>query len=54
VGLIEDADLWEKIKDCRDQTSHTYDEAKAIEVAAFIRRDAEGAFGALRTKLGTL
>jgi len=54
VGLIEDADLWEKIKDCRDETSHTYDEAKAIEVAAFIRRYVESAFAALRTKLGTL
>lgn len=54
VRLIEDADLWEKIKDCRDKTSHTYNEAKAIEVAAFIRRDVESAFGALRTKLGTL
>lgn len=54
VNLIQDADLWEKIKDCRDETSHTYDEAKAIEVTAFIRRDAERAFEALRTKLETL
>lgn len=54
VGLIEDADLWEKIKDCRDETSHTYDEGKAIEVTAFIRRSAADAFESLRTKLGTL
>lgn len=54
AGLIDDADLWEKIKDCRDETSQTYDEAKAIAVAAFIRRDAERAFAALRTKFGTL
>lgn len=54
VGLIENADLWEKIKDCRDETSHTYDEGKAIEVTAFIRCEAEAAFKALSAKLGTL
>ena len=54
AGLIDNAERWEKIKDCRDETSHTYDESKAIGVAAFIRRDAESAFDALRTKLDTL
>lgn len=36
-GLIADPGLWEKIKESRDETSHTYDQAKAIEVAAFVR-----------------
>lgn len=52
--LIADADLWEKIKDCRDETSHTYDEKKAIEVAAFIRAQAAQAFDLLLVKLKTL
>ena len=52
--LIVDAQLWEKIKDYRDQTSHTYDEKKAIEVAAFVRSRAVGAFDALQAKLKTL
>jgi nucleotidyltransferase substrate binding protein (TIGR01987 family) len=52
--LIADADLWEKIKDYRDETSHTYDEKKAIEVAAFVRAQAVHAFDALLAKLKTL
>lgn len=52
--LIEDADLWERIKDCRDETSHTYDEAKAIEVAAFVRAEAVAAFDRLEAKLKAL
>lgn len=52
--LIADAELWEKIKDCRDETSHTYDEKKAIEVAAFVRSQAVHAFDALLGKLKAL
>ncbi len=52
--LIADADLWEKIKDCRDETSHTYDQKKAVEVAAFIRGSAVQAFDTLLAKLKTL
>ncbi len=51
--LIVDADLWERIKDYRDETSHTYDEKKAIEVAKFVRADAVRAFDALKEKLKT-
>ena len=51
--LIVDADLWERIKDYRDETSHTYDEKKAIEVAKFVRTDAVRAFDALKEKLKT-
>ena len=52
--LIADADLWEKIKDYRDETSHTYDEKKAIAVAAFVRAQAVHAFDALLVKLKVL
>ena len=52
--IIADADLWEKIKDCRDETSHTYNEKKAIEVAAFVRDVAAGAFDALLARLNAL
>ena len=52
--LIVDADLWERIKDYRDETSHTYGEKKAIEVAAFVRADAARAFDALGENLKTL
>jgi len=45
--FIADAQAWERIKDYRDQTSHTYDAAKAVEVAAFIRAEAVAAFDAL-------
>lgn len=52
--LIAAADQWEKIKDYRDETSHTYDEKKAIEVAAFVRAQAVHAFDALLVKLRSL
>ena len=52
--LIADAELWEKIKDYRDATSHTYDEKKAIEVAAFVRAQAVQGFETLLVKLKTL
>ncbi len=52
--LVADADLWEKIKDYRDETSHTYDEQKAIEVAAFVRARAIHAFDVLLAKLKAL
>ncbi len=54
AGLVADADLWEKIKDYRDETSHTYDEKKAVEVAAFVRGEAVRAFDALLAKLKAL
>lgn len=54
AGLISDADLWEKIKDYRDETSHTYNESKAIEVAAFVRAEAVSAFDELLVKLKSL
>lgn len=52
--LIGDPKLWEDIKDCREETSHTYNEAKATEVAGFVRAQALAAFDALQKKLNTL
>jgi nucleotidyltransferase substrate binding protein (TIGR01987 family) len=51
--IIGDPELWEKIKDCRNETSHTYDEAKAIAVAAFVRSHTVTVFDALRARLET-
>jgi nucleotidyltransferase substrate binding protein (TIGR01987 family) len=54
AGLIVDAELWQDLKDQRDATSHTYNEAQAVRVAAFVRTRALVAFDALREKLNTL
>lgn len=52
--LIADPDVWGAIKQQRDQTSHTYNEATAANVAAHVRTHALAAFDALRDKLQTL
>ena len=52
--LISDAQAWERIKEFRDETSHTYDQNKAIEVAAFVRAEAIVAFDALQARLALL
>lgn len=49
--VIADVQAWERIKDYRDETSHTYNAAKAVEVAAFIRAEAVTAFDALEQVL---
>jgi nucleotidyltransferase substrate binding protein (TIGR01987 family) len=51
AGLIADADLWEQTKDFRDETSHTYNQSKAIEVAAFVRAKGVVAFDELAARL---
>lgn len=52
--LLDDAPLWDRIRIARNQTSHTYDEQKAIEVAAMIRTDALHAFDALAATLDAI
>lgn len=52
--MISDPNLWEAIKDCRDETSHTYNESKAVEVAAFVRGTALAAFDAFRQHIDSL
>lgn len=54
AGLVTDAGVWERIKDFRDETSHTYNKDKAVEVAAFVRAQAVTVFEALRAKLESL
>lgn len=49
--LIDDAQLWDKLREYRNDSSHEYNEAKAIELSAFIRSDAQGAFKTLRAEL---
>lgn len=52
--LITDAELWERMKEQRDETSHTYNEAKAVSVSAFIRATALAEFEKLRWRLNAL
>lgn len=52
--LINDPALWEDIKKQRDETSHTYNEPKAVFVSAFVRTKALPAFDVLREKINTL
>lgn len=40
VNLIGDPDAWEQMRKYRDDASHEYNQAKAIEIAAFIRNKA--------------
>ena len=49
--LIADAPLWERIRENRNLTSHTYKEETAIQVAAFVRSDAAKAFEAALAEL---
>jgi len=46
-GLVTNDAGWAEMRKRRNQTSHTYDEALAIEVAAFVRQDALPLFDAL-------
>jgi nucleotidyltransferase substrate binding protein (TIGR01987 family) len=47
TGLIGDADLWNELARYRNDSSHEYEQAKAVEAAAFIRQRAAGAFDEL-------
>lgn len=49
--LIADPQLWDKMREYRNDSSHEYNEAKAIELSAFIRSHAVGAFMTLRDEL---
>ena len=52
--LHSDADGWSETRDCRNRTSHTYDEQIAIEVAAFVRARAVALFDDLAARLKSL
>jgi nucleotidyltransferase substrate binding protein (TIGR01987 family) len=49
--LIAEADVWDRMRKLRNDTSHEYNEAKAIEASAFIRAQAHPAFQALADEL---
>ena len=49
--VITDAQLWEKLRECRNQVSHAYDETKAIEIAAYVRQHALLAFEQVLSEL---
>ena len=49
--LIADAGLWDKMRSFRNDTSHEYNELRAIELAAYIRSHAEPAFTAFQAEM---
>jgi nucleotidyltransferase substrate binding protein (TIGR01987 family) len=51
AGLISDDAACTQIRKARNQTAHTYDKKKAIEVAALIRKEAASAFKTLLERL---
>lgn len=51
TGLIGDADLWSELTRCRNDSSHEYEQDKAIEAVAFIRQRAVVAFDALSQEI---
>lgn len=50
-GLIEDGNGWTRLHENRNLTSHTYDEAIAKKIYAFIKTDALPLFDALMQRL---
>lgn len=49
--LIADAGVWDQMREYRNDTSHEYDEGKAVAIAAFVRSEGAAAFEALREEL---
>lgn len=49
--LIEDADVWTRLREYRNDTSHEYDQGKAVEVVAFVRHAGLAAFQQLRGQM---
>ncbi len=49
--LIDDAEAWDQLRECRNLTSHTYKEDMAIRVAAFVRGPGLSAFDRLAARL---
>lgn len=50
-GLISDGSGWSELHRMRNLTSHTYDEALAISVYEFVRRDGVSLFDALAREM---
>lgn len=49
--LIDDPDTWALLREYRNDTSHEYDQAKAIAVAAFVRQSGLPAFRKLLAEM---
>ena len=49
--LIADAELWDKMRNYRNDTSHEYNEQMAIEISAFVRSQAVQAFETFRSEM---
>ena len=47
LGMIEDGAGWSRMQKERNETSHTYDEKIAIEVATFVRHEGMALFDTL-------
>lgn len=51
TGLIVDPDLWNELAVARNDTSHEYDEARAVAIVAFVRQRGVEAFTRLQLAL---
>lgn len=51
TGLITDPDLWDELGVARNDTSHEYNQSKALEIVALARDRGLPAFEALRAEL---
>ncbi|MCB2006765.1 MAG: HI0074 family nucleotidyltransferase substrate-binding subunit [Rhodoferax sp.] len=51
TALVTDPDLWTEMTAARNDATHEYDKAKAIEIVALIRARAVAGFDALLAKL---
>ena len=49
--LIDDPDTWALLREYRNDTSHEYDQAKAVAVAAFVRQSGLPAFRKLLAEM---
>lgn len=49
--LVTDAEVWDKLRAYRNDSSHEYNERRAIEIAAYIRTEGVNAFVALAAEL---
>lgn len=49
--LIVDAQLWDQMRTYRNDTSHEYNEVRAIELSAYVRSHAVPAFEALLVEM---
>lgn len=49
--LIQDAETWDRLREFRNDTSHEYNEARAVEIAAFVREQGIATLMALRDEL---